>query len=425
LLKIRWAKKRQDELTQIVKDTLGEKTAEQYKNDLIEEANKYFKERISSDKDAIKEKAEKEIKAIPNSKMAQRFREEFPEDYQRFLQSEIISIELIRDEEINNSYEKLNSHKSIITYLLESLIVGHSYLWDTQQDYIDEKFNLRKNYVEAVFLGFQIDRNKQNYFNLSNVIMEFALSGTKKFVKLNSTKQSREKYDISEMITTNRGRPLNRRTEPLTNWEHFCKNTEAREKRFFFTGNLLLAYSNEHAKEGELITFNYDDGTIAKGILLKRDFANDSHAAYIFVDIKHLFNYIKKNGLSTNAISVDSEGNETLKENGFTMRDIDGINFEFETKNTKIVKDKEINDLCRYEFKRFNASKPYETAVHIDNLQKLLNVLSQNHNVKVPLTSSEIKKYNIFSEEVEIVHEYKLQKVEADSFALKYQSAAG
>ena len=416
---------KQDELTQIVKDTLGEKTAEQYKNDLIEEANKYFKERISSDKDAIKEKAEKEIKAIPNSKMAQRFREEFPEDYQRFLQSEIIRIELIRDEEINNSYEKLNSHKSIITYLLESLIVGHSYLWDTQQDYIDEKFNLRKNYVEAVFLGFQIDRNKQNYFNLSNVIMEFALSGTKKFVKLNSTKQSREKYGISEMITTNRGRPLNRRTEPLTNWEHFCKNTEAREKRFFFTGNLLLAYSNEHAKEGELITFNYDDGTIAKGILLKRDFANDSHAAYIFVDIKHLFNYIKKNGLSTNAISVDSEGNETLKENGFTMRDIDGINFEFETKNTKIVKDKEINDLCRYEFKRFNASKPYETAVHIDNLQKLLNVLSQNHNVKVPLTSSEIKKYNIFSEEVEIVHEYKLQKVEADSFALKYQSAAG
>jgi len=307
------------------------------------------------------------------------------------------------------------------------LIVGHSYLWDTETSYMDERGNFRKNYVEAVFLGFQIDRYKQNYFNLSNVIMEFALSGTKKFVKLNSTKQSREKYGIEEMITTNRGRPLNRRTEPLTNWEHFCKNTEAREKRYFFTGNLLLAYSNEHAKDGELMTFNYADGTIAKGILLKRDFANSGNSSFIYVDIKHLFNYIKEHKLSTHSVTVDSDGNETLKEDGFTIeKDYNGSSFfVLLTKNTKIVKDKEINDLCHYEFRRFNASKPYETGVHIDNLQKLLNVLSQNHNVKVPLTSSEIKKYNIFSEEVEIVHEYKLQKVEADSFALKYQSAAG
>lgn len=137
---------------------------------------------------------------------------------------------------------------------------------------------------KGVFLGFDINMNKQNPFAPSSVMLRFATADSRRSFRVPASK--------SEYITSIMGHSAGigpqEQEDTLRDWDKL-KPARDREKRFVVTGNILQAMPNY---KGRLIEFTMQDGTVRKGILMPENWIKDDDGK-IIVPASKMYNIIR------------------------------------------------------------------------------------------------------------------------------------
>ncbi|MDR2963474.1 MAG: hypothetical protein LBU90_07585 [Bacteroidales bacterium] len=162
--------------------------------------------------------------------------------------------------EIQHEREKLNNQYSQIEPLIQAFTVGSAwnFAWGDRQDMT----------LPCVCLGVSINEKSKNPYAPSNMFVEFAVSDSTRFFKLNFADQQR-----MALMAIKQAPRWKFKDDLLEKWEYYTAERSAnREKRVLVTGNILQAFGSEkYANGGKLVSFTRKGGTIDKGILLRAD----------------------------------------------------------------------------------------------------------------------------------------------------------
>ena len=171
-----------------------------------------------------------------------------------------IEIEESRIEDKQREKEKLNNQFASINPLIEAYTVGSvwNFAWGDRQDMT----------LPCVCLGVVINPKSKNPYAPSNMFVEFAVSDSTRYSKLNFANEQR----MALQSIKNAPR-WSFRNDLIEKWEDYTvKRSANREKRIIITGNILQAFDrDEYAKGNKLVSFTRKDGKVEKGILLRRD----------------------------------------------------------------------------------------------------------------------------------------------------------
>jgi predicted RNA methylase len=157
------------------------------------------------------------------------------------------------DERIKRSF---TSRKAYVDSMLEAFYIGRNLKYPVNS------YDGGQELVQAVFLGFTIDKKKKNPYAPSAMRLRFALASSNKYIAIPASYSQ----DIRAIVGASVGVPHLEREALLDQWESAIKaSTVDRKIRHIITGNVLQAFS---AYKGKLVSYTTMDGGIKKGILM-------------------------------------------------------------------------------------------------------------------------------------------------------------
>ncbi len=248
VLKKPFAKKELDEkIKEAQSKTDNQKIAADYKQSML---GAYEKR-----KTIIEAKWNKAIENIPNEKG---FKE--AADTHKYTEDRKIEIEESRIADKQREQDKLNNQFTSINPLIEAFTAGSvwNFAWGERQDMT----------LPCVCLGVNINPKSKNPYAPSNMFVEFAVSDSTRYFKLNFANDQR--MALQSIRSAARWSFKN---DLIEKWEEYtAKRSANREKRVIITGNILQAFDrDEYAKGGKLVSFTRKNGKVEKGILLRSD----------------------------------------------------------------------------------------------------------------------------------------------------------
>jgi hypothetical protein len=236
--------------------------------------------------------------------------------------------------------------------------------------------------VPAVFLGYLIDRKKKNPYAPSSVKLRFATANSSKYIAIPAS------YSQDIMAVIGASVDLKEVDIPtlLNGWHNFIekRNTD-RATRHIITGNLLQAFSDQ---KGKLVSYTTLDGKVKKGILLPEHWNSDEQMKdQVVVPILKGLPIIRS---LVNGNHIVTNNGLSIFKNGSYFKLIISAS---RSKGGDIYLDKDILPLVENE----NFEKTSDKMVAMlpeNNINKLVEVLQQNHSCSLTIESYQLKDIN-------------------------------
>ena len=241
------------ELQNLIKESLGDKSAQEHKTDLRRDFKQFIIEKSAKDVAELHEKY---------ADLTNKIRDE--RGYKKVQDTAALRIEYVARrtdelkiaaaEAIESTKERANNAWRSLKEIFEYFMIGASYNYPFLQ------FGGQENNVPAIFLGYQIDRNRANPYTPSAVKLRFALSDGHKYMAIVCSGE--QGMQIRAII----GSSYQVRSNYLEGWDALTKRHSVnRKSRHIITGNLLQACA---LYKGNLISYSTIDGSVKKGILM-------------------------------------------------------------------------------------------------------------------------------------------------------------
>lgn len=396
-----------EEIEQKIYTFLNGASADDFQKQQVAEFEYYLNKKRKDDIESINNTFNKETEKFKTMPSLLKIKEEKGNKiYQVALQEKIDKAQIERNEKYNKVEKEINSLKSRILSHLEYFKVGYGYFYPDISEYTDKDGNIQKYGENAVFLGFKIKSNSKNPYAPSNIDAIFAIANGLRKKELTLSSESTQK-DLTDIYHNNRTKSKREHEAIFENWDNLIKeNNSDREERYIITGNILEAFSKI---DGLIVSFNYEDGTIAKGILTRPKYEPDLSITVDLIFIKKLLENLYE---SETEYSTDTGF-------GTARRDFDGIVFKREQnsenfilelpsssgKAAKFYKDEDLLNLIgNNQFYQEKPGKRWFGKFKPQNLEKILRMLTDKFSLKMKLSESQ---YIIIQKDIE---EYRKDK---------------
>jgi hypothetical protein len=420
-----------DEIDVAIEDYLDGKTAPGNQKKMLLEMENYFSKKVDSEVKALNENLANEIEKIKLMPSLLKIKkEEGLEKYKNILQLKIEEAQDERNEKITKKTSELNDSKFNLSRIFNKYLTGRMFNYPDLEEYVDANGNKILRAAYAVFMGYTIDFKKSNPYALSNIRMKFACqSGFRKKEIILSSATAKSELDRVTIAAIQSGNgELN-----YSKWDDYIKeNNKAREKRYIITGNVLKAIKDNY---GQLISFNYFDGSKSKGILMPKKYIPNFSITTDIIFIEKLLKNITDKSIE---YSSDTDfGKENRKRDGISFMKTENNDFlitlGYSAKNAaKYYKDEEIIQFLQHkQFTQQSPNSSWNAILPKENLNDFLKMVQKNHAPKVVLTSSA---YEIIKDDIddyrkkqkELETTIKLIKLEIKHYKLtKYGNVAG
>lgn len=237
-------------------------------------------------------------------------------------------------------------------------------------------------YTKGIFLGFTLKEKKaSNPFTPSNVLMSFAVLDGKRKITVSASRGEFVNALYAGKAQLSRSE-LERMGNLRKDWEETVKNTKARETRYIVTGNILQAFK---PNMGHLVSYTTSTGSIAKGILLPKDFNPGKEGKTVGA----VGMYEKIMALTEGNVATSTDGRVTIEKNNraFVMSvpksTKEGGKY---FKNEKLLQLAEFGEFYTYGGKMMASFKNYQL---MDLLKVLEGEFSLKFNTGIELKSAD------------------------------------
>ncbi len=290
------------ELQNILTESLNKSSANQQQTELIKEYEDYLKALEAKEILIINEYYLELIKNSDKEKKAIKILEKDGEKALAiFITERENELTTAKEKELDNLQTSLEHKRQYMNGIFKFFSIGRSVLYPINT-YNEGSLN-----VNAVFLGYIIDRKKKNPFAPSNVRLRFAIANSNKYIAIPASYTQ----DINSIRGVSHDVEQPDRQTLLTNWEISIKESNKdRTIRYVITGNILQAFASF---TGKLVSYTTIDGETLKGILMPEYWEVEEFEDTISVPIERAYKIIaslvRNNGItSQNGISIFNQG---------------------------------------------------------------------------------------------------------------------
>lgn len=148
----------------------------------------------------------------------------------------------------------------------------------------------------AVFLGFQIDKKRNNPYAPSAIKLKFAIASSQKYLAIPASYGK----DINAIKGASVGNYDTRLEDLAKEWEEtILEDSKDRSIRYIVTGNILQAFSDF---KGKLVSYTTNKNEVKKGIIMPEHWSPDTETkGRVIVPIAKAFKIIRSmtNGAAT------------------------------------------------------------------------------------------------------------------------------
>jgi len=238
-----------EEISSQITSMTENKTAEETKNEMIEEYKRYNSHRQEEDEKYFKEKYERERKEIMAIK---ELSAEKKQD----------KIEKIKENE-DEQMERIKKRYELNTQLnrfFDFFTIGKTIAYPAND------YETTRNWNYGIVINIQPKRTEKNPFAPSNIILTLAINTGERQALIPLSRAE----GLEHIITVTEDNEYD--MDEIANWNEISKDMQKdRIIRYIVTGNLLQAY-DKHSKMGRLVRFTVKDGGEEVGILTPLSF---------------------------------------------------------------------------------------------------------------------------------------------------------
>ncbi len=249
-----------DELNNLIKNNLKEGDAETLQNTLIQEHKDFLLSALEKQKEAIKQAYKEKIDNITNEKKYQKLANEA--EKQQFYDDRLAELNTAMERSIEKEKDRANNRYRHLNNIFSFFRIGEGYDWPQESTIPGEQS------VKCVFLGYGIDKKRDNPYAPSAVQLRFAVANSIKYITLSASGEQGER--IQTVIGLSHRLSSFERKEIIENWDNYTRQFAADKViRFIVTGNILQAFSQF---KGKLISYTTTDQSVRKGIFMPSGF---------------------------------------------------------------------------------------------------------------------------------------------------------
>ncbi|PHR43402.1 MAG: hypothetical protein COA32_16280 [Fluviicola sp.] len=256
-----------NEVKNIVEQSLKGKSADQIKDELLSEYKSFLANRLQLSINEIADRYQSLINAIPSEKKIVKLSTEAPNLVQQAISERTRELQNAKEKRIEDEQISTRNKKQYITGLFKFFTIGK------KLQYPIPSFDGTANNQLALFLGFQIDKKRNNPYAPSAIKLTFAIASSQKYLAIPASYVK----DINAIKGASVGLADNGFNQSLSEWTtKIEENTKDKATRYIITGNILQAFSDF---KGKLVSYSTDKGEIRKGILMPEHWSAENETS--------------------------------------------------------------------------------------------------------------------------------------------------
>jgi hypothetical protein len=251
------------ELDALIKESLGDNTAESLKKSIISKYEMFIEHRLMEE---IKENEDHYNNLIENVAKEKGAKKLDDDDLRTYIRDRKEALEDARDEAISRIKTATQNKKEQIRRMFEFFTVGKVIAYPAVTYSVDGQ------YSKGVFLGFVIQDSVKNPYAPSALKLRFAIASSQRYIAVPASK-----YEVIDAVRSlTYGNIFSDEQEYVVeNWDELIKEkTTERSVRYIVTGNILQAFGVP-ALKGNLVSYTTVSGGVKKGILLPETFTKE------------------------------------------------------------------------------------------------------------------------------------------------------
>lgn len=362
----------QTELGNLIKESLKGQDALALQGEIMAEYSGDTNKKLEEINAETNSRYDQLIQEIPNEKKIKKL-EGDRAAWQQAVTEREKELNTAREELLRHTQKTFNNRKDYIERILKYFYVGRLL------SYPVTTFDNGSEMIPAVFLGFVIDRKKNNPYAPSAMKLRFAIANSSKYLAMPGSYSE----EIMAIIGASADLRQPGMEKLLSDWDGFTKeNNVDRKIRHVITGNLLQAFSD---MKGKLVSYTTSSGQVKKGILLPEHWnPGEKVQDNVVVPILKALPIIKSLTLN----------NQVITNNGLSIFKT-GNHFKLiisasRSKGGDIYLDKEILKLV--ENNNFEKTSDKMVAMLPDNkIDNLVTILQNTHSSSVTIGSHQLK----------------------------------
>ena len=362
-----------DELENLIKVSLGDKTAEQSKEEIRETYKAFHENRLGEDIEEIRKDYEHKIENIVTEKKYLALSAQ-PAAQLEFLRKRTEEFYIARELKIQLETEKAKNMFETMDSFFESFEIGAGIR------YPFTSFDMGSIIVPGIFLGWKIDPTRANPYAPSAIKARIALSDSHKMMELVCSGEQGDKLRAIKGETANYWNASRYRS----NWAELIKKGSVnRKNRYIITGNILQGSARY---KGNLISFTDSDGGVRKGLLMPESWqpTDKRGRAQVTLPIIKVLSIIKEMSSYKNISTTNGIMFERLWDDRFKMICPKGRGFQ------NFFKDTDLMALCTTPRDGFQMVSNKMVAVFEPrNIVTVIELLQKKYSLSVTLDPNE------------------------------------
>ncbi len=241
------------ELQNLVNESLAGHDAKMQQSDLAEEFIKFQEKQLETETQEIDAKYKELIDNIPNEKAIKKIEAKHGSAAaEQEIATRTKELEQASKDKHDQVKRVFENRKQYLAKILGFFYVGRGLKYPV------ETYNAGNELVPSVFLGFVIDKKKNNPYAPSAMKLRFAIANSGKYLAIPASYSE----DIMAIIGASSDIKQSSMDDLLKEWEDYTKqNNVDRRIRHIITGNLLQAFSDF---KGKLVSYTTIDNKTIK-----------------------------------------------------------------------------------------------------------------------------------------------------------------
>jgi len=362
------------ELENLLNQNLNGKDAKEIQEEIMEDAESYYKARLQKDLEDLNKKYEKLERDISKEKKYQKIPPEHTTLRNQYIEDRTKELEGAKELAVEKEHTKSINQLGNIMRILRFFYVGKFLYYPM----------FAGETPKAVCLGININKKKNNPYAPSAIKVKIAIANSDKYIDLTISGEPGKK--LNDVMAYSMGSNYDEKNI-LNDWEYFCKDANVNRKEVYIvTGNILQGFGTY---TGKLISFTTKDGSIRKGILMPENFDPvKNRQNFVNVPINKAWDYISQ--IDQSNTRVTTSNGKVIIEKYYGWDDKDFALYVPANKfYQKFFKDKTIIKLCTNPRDGFEKKSGQMLAYFsLKNMKKLVNYLAEKFNLSVVVSQS-------------------------------------
>jgi len=245
------------ELENLLKESLHGKDPMIHRREIVEEYKLFTSSKLDDEISKLDQYYSDVVKEIVNERKAKKIAAQNPDDYQQFIEARTQELENAHQAAIEKARKTFHNRQQYLEGVFSFFYVGKVV------NYPVETYEGGQELIPAVFIGYVIDKRKQNPYAPSTIKLRFAITNGSKYMALLAS--------YTKDVTAIKGASIDLQhysiEQVLSRWESVIRESNVdRKTRHIITGNVLQAFSTF---KGKLVSFTTKTpGEVRKGILM-------------------------------------------------------------------------------------------------------------------------------------------------------------